>query len=340
MALQSHRGCLSGRLLALGFVTLIATPSLAADSVYNGTFRFIVRTGQTPPVPPAASIPTYDGTLNVTPSGGITIDAGDADYVSVVPWTAPPTFAGVLQETSIASLMNPLTGMAAPGGGPGPFTFMLTTPMGGGAPPANPTFGPTQRLGAISMAGGGQNYGGVMNFLFLYQANLVLFGGGGGQPNLACPAALSGNYGASFVATGLVTCVGLTTGPLPAQTLPSVEVPRHLTVSGFPATTRTVFAGAPAPVTTTTLTDVGSFSLNTGVAVPGGTGTTGMIQLVTPFVFGSQNGLPVGPSGQNQGAVIVEWNLTLLPEPGFTLLLLGSVAGLIAVRRLERRRSS
>jgi hypothetical protein len=298
--------------------------------LYSGTFRYIIRTGQTPPVPPA-QLPNWTGVLNVTPMGGITIPANSASFTSNVVWTNPPTFAGVLQLSSFLSLMNPVQGMAGPGGGPGPFSFAFPSP--GGSPPVNATFGPTKRLGAVTAQGGGNNFGGSLGFLFNYNASLVLFGGGGGAPNLACPQVLPGLPGSQFVGTNMVTCVGLTTGPLPAMTLPSVTVPRGLTVTGWPATTRAVFAGAPAPVATTTLTAVGSDARNPA-------GTTGMMQLVAPWLFGSQNGLPTGPGGQNHGAVIPEFTLTFMPEPARALALLGGIGVLVFVRIRERRRWS
>ncbi len=311
-------------------VCLLAGPAFAVGVLYTGSFRYIIRTGQTPPVPPA-QLPTWSGTLNVTPSGGISIPANSASFLSTVHWTNPPTFAGVLQLTSFLSLMNPGAGVAGPGGGPAGLSFAFPSPTG--APPVNATFGVTKRLGAVSVPGGGNAFGGSLGFLFNYQANLVLSGGGGGAPNLACPQVLPGFPGSPFTGTNQVSCVGLTTGPLPAMTLPSVMVPRALTVTGWTATTGPVFVGAPAPVATTTLTAIGSDVRNTA-------GTTGMIQLVAPWLFGSQNGLPTGPAGQNQGAVIPEFTLTLMPEPTATLALLGGIATLVGMRVLERRRRS
>jgi hypothetical protein len=117
------------------------------------------------------------------------------------------------------------------------------------------------------------------------------------------------------------------------MTLPSVMVPMQLTVTGFSATTRPVFAGAPAPVATTTLTATGSDMRNTA-------GTTGMIQLVAPWLYATQNGLPTGPSGQNQGATIAEITLSLLPEPNGLLALFGGIGALGALRLVERRSST
>jgi hypothetical protein len=46
----------------------------------------------------------------------------------------------------------------------------------------------------------------------------------------------------------------------------------------------------------------------------------------------------MGPQGQSHGAVIPEWTLTLMPEPGAMAVLCGGIVVLVAVRRFEGRR--
>ncbi len=329
---MSIRSRSSGILLfavTLVCAVLAASSVLAVPVMFSGTMRQIVRTGQVPNVPPAATIPTFSGVLNVTPSGGITVPANQANFATNYVVTNPPTFAGVLQQTSFLTVMNPHSATAKPGNGPGPFTFAYPSPTGGA--PLDPTLGVSKRLGAVSAAAGPANFGGTFPFLFNFVANLVFFGGGGGNPNLACPNGVAGEWGQTFVFEATASCVGLTTGPLPAMTLPSVMVPQHVSLNGFPATTGNVFAAAPAPVATTTITAVGSDVRNTA-------GTTGMIQLVAPALFAAQLGGSANLAGQNNAALITEFTLTLMPEPGALIALFGGIAGLVGLRVLERRR--
>jgi hypothetical protein len=243
--------------------------------------------------------------------------------------TNPPTFAGVLQQTSFLTVMNNVTATAKPGNGPGPLLFSHPSPTGGA--PFNPTYGVSKRLGVVSMPGGGADFGGTFPFLWNFVAHLVFAGGGGGNPNLACPAAVAGNHGAADTIGILGNCVGLTTGPLPAATLPSVTLARFNTLTLFPATTGPIFVAAPAPIATTTLTTSGSDVRNAA-------GTTGMIQLVAPFIYSGQSGGPTNLAAQNQAAAFTEWNITLMPEPGALLALCGGVVALIGLRFTEMRR--
>lgn len=330
MSIRSRSKLSANLILALtaGVSLLIATPLLAQPVLYTGTMRIIVRTGQVPNNAPSG-IPTFGGALNQTPSGGISVFPGDADWSTSYTVSNPPTFAGVLQQTSFLTVMNAVTATAKPGNGPGPFTFAHPSPTGG--PPFDPTFGVSKRLGAVSMPGGAAQFGGTFPFLWNFVAHLVFYGGGGGNPNLACPAGVQGEHGASGTIGVYAQCIGLTTGPLPAMTLPSVMVDRFNTLTLFPATTGPVFAAAPAPITATTLTAVGSDVRNTA-------GTTGMIQLIAPFLFSGQSGGSGNPAGQNQAAALTEWKLTLLPEPGMLMALSGGLVGLVGLRFAERRR--
>ncbi len=328
MSIRSRRSSLVALVVLAGAALLIAIPALAQPVLYSGTMRVIVRTGQVPNNAPGG-IPTYGGVLNLTTMDGITVMAGDANWTTSFMVTNPPTFAGVLQQTSFLSVMNPTNGIAKPGNGPGPFTFAHPSPTGG--PPFDPVLGVSKRLGAVSMPGGPGDFGGTFPFLFNFVASLVFYGGGGGNPNLACPAGVNGIHGAPSVIGIHAQCIGLTTGPLPAKTLPSVMADRFNTLTLFRATTGPVFAAAPAPFVATTLTQTGSDNRNVA-------GTMGTIQLVAPFLFSGQSGGSGNPAGQNQAAAITEWTLTLMPEPGMALALVGGIAALVGLRFAERRR--
>ena len=84
--------------------------------------RLITRSGSIPQVPPFSAFPIFGGTLNVTAGRGLTISPGDASWSSTAVRDAFPA-AGILQLTTILSLMNPEPGTARPGNGPGPFAF-------------------------------------------------------------------------------------------------------------------------------------------------------------------------------------------------------------------------
>jgi hypothetical protein len=222
--------------------------------------------------------------------------------------------------------MNPDPGTARPGNGPGPFAFAFPTPTG--SPPVNPIYGVSARRGAVSAAAGSAQFGGTLSFLFDLQGIVVWMGGQGpGADRSVCGQHIAGPFGKAFTATLLTNCVDLTgtvNAPLPAATLPSFTSPVHFTVTGWPATTGMVYAHAPAPAATTTLTATGSDARNAA-------GTTGMLQLVAPLLVQSQRG--ASSAGLQHTAFIAEITLTLMPEPAPTLMLVAGLLGLVALRR-------
>jgi hypothetical protein len=124
--------------LAIAGVLSTAAPLLAEPVLYSGEMRIKVRVGYTPSNAPGG-FPTFGGALNLTPNDGISIFPGDADWATSYTVTNPPTFAGVLQQTSFLTVMNNVTATAKPGNGPGPLLFSHPSPTGGA--PFNPTYG-------------------------------------------------------------------------------------------------------------------------------------------------------------------------------------------------------
>ncbi|HXK23661.1 MAG TPA: hypothetical protein VMS55_13400 [Myxococcota bacterium] len=259
---------------------------------------------------------TWTGTaaFGMGPPRSFMVAAHDAHWTTMFVNPTPPTAAGVIfssQSVSVTGPINPGTFKA--GGGPGNFTFN---------PPPDPTYG--TRIGTAKVIKGPNQFGGAVAHSFKFLSKLKL------------------NFGFAIFS-----------GAFPLNEVQGAKTPPGAT-KPTQSYTGTFHNTAPPHQVTSIFLRANFFSWTTGKAIGkdnGGRfnttvtltgydhrtpqGLSGVVQMVSPFLFSSFNG---GAFGVNHLSGVNTLKYSFIPEPGSTSLLASGLGAVLLLGFLDRRR--